>query len=92
MRLLAALAFNNRRLQVGFLFDLVVLLWKLIIFLFIVTKEQIRKLEKIEPIIGFMKAKNFLIQEYAVRALLTFIANDHKNKEMVRSSRGRRSR
>jgi hypothetical protein len=61
LRLLAALSFNNRRLQ-----------------------EVIRKQNKIEPIIGFFRSKNYLIQEYAVRALLTFIANDHKNKEAAR--------
>jgi hypothetical protein len=61
LRLLAALSFNNRRLQ-----------------------ELIRKQNKIEPIIGFFRSKNYLIQEYAVRALLTFIANDHKNKEAAR--------
>ncbi len=61
LRLLAALSFNNRRLQ-----------------------ELIRKENKIQVIIGYFRSKNALVQEYAVRALLTFIANDHKNKETAR--------
>jgi hypothetical protein len=31
----------------------------------VLLQEHIRKLDKIEPIIGFMKAKNFLIQVLA---------------------------